>query len=342
MDSEYRSKHAFRPTPPPMDESWWAAVLSDEERHSLPPGRERGGYGVGDRPAQIGCAEDWMWARTLYETDDTVCLPVIGFNRGGLLVQANSLRGFVPVSHLVEFQPGEDDETRAEHLAAQVGIELCLKVIEYDPERGRLVLSQRAALAGPGRRAELLANLSPGQHVVGTVTNVTRFGVFVDLGGLEGLIHVSELSWGRVRHPSDVVDCGQSMEVQVLSVDKDQARVALSLKELLPDPWETVQERYQVGDLVEGTVTNVVRFGAFVGLEEGLEGLVHVSELGDGSFLHPRSVVREEERVRVRIMSIDAEHRRLALSLRHVGRGGAEVDPSLDEPSGEWEAMSSY
>jgi small subunit ribosomal protein S1 len=282
----------------------------------------------------VGLAEDWAWARELYEADDTVTLPVVGFNRGGLLVEARSLRGFVPISHLLGVQPVAEGAERVGLLSSHVGRSLSLKVIEFDPERGRLVFSERAAQAGPGRRAELLNSLKPGDRVRGSVTNITRFGVFVDLGGLEGLIHVSELSWGRVRHPSDAVSCGQTIEVKVLSVDRDQARVALSLKELLPDPWMTVESRYALDQIVEGVITNVVRFGAFVGIEEGLEGLIHVSELGDGSFLHPRSVLKEGEHVRARVIHIDAGERRLGLSLRQVPQHEqtSETQPEEREP----------
>ncbi|NIM94329.1 MAG: S1 RNA-binding domain-containing protein [Anaerolineales bacterium] len=326
--------------PPPMDESWWSAVLGEEEQHQPSQNRESIGY-FGDKDDNRGTPEDWQWARELYETDDTVELSVIGYNRGGLLVEAQSLRGFVPVSHLVTFSPDASEGERTVQLANLVGTQLCLKVIEYDPDRGRLVLSERAAQAGPGKRAELLETLERGSQIHGTVTNITRFGVFVDLGGVEGLIHVSELSWGRVRHPADVVQCGQDVTVQVLSVDRDQGRVALSLKELMPDPWEGVEERYQIDDVVIGLVTNVVKFGAFVGIEDGLEGLIHVSELGDGSFLHPRSVVREGEQVRVRVIHIDASARRLGLSLRQVPQH------TYDEPDPEVtpehpEALSSF
>jgi small subunit ribosomal protein S1 len=202
-----------------------------------------------------------------------------------------------------------------------VGTTLCLKVIEFDPERGRLVFSQRAAQAGPGCRAELLGRLRPGDRVTGMVTNITRFGVFVELGGVEGLIHVSELSWGRVRHPSDAVCCGQPVEVKVLSVDRDQGRVALSLKDLMPDPWQTVEDRYSVGEIVEGVVTNIVRFGAFVGLEEGLEGLVHISEFGDGSGRQGQIGLQEGDLVRARVVHIDGAERRLGLSLRLAAQG---------------------
>jgi len=323
-----------------MDESWWASVLGEQEAQA-PPTRPRPGELGIDRSNCPGSAEDWSWARELYESDDTVELPAIGFNRGGLLVQARGLRGFVPVSHLVDLPPAGEGADRSEQLARLVGSTLCLKVIEFDPERGRLVLSQRAAQAGPGCRTALLAQLQPGNRVSGVVTNITRFGVFVELGGIAGLIHVSELSWGRVRHPSDAVCCGQSVEVKVLSVDRDQGRVALSLKDLLPDPWQTVEDRYRVGEIVEGVVTNVVRFGAFVGLEQGLEGLIHVSEFGEGSFLHARNIVQEGEQVRARVVHIDGAERRLGLSLRLNEQdepGTTEAQRETTEP----EALSSH
>lgn len=316
-------------SPQGMDESWWQAVLesggtvSPEETDR--PDRSAGG-------SHWGSAEDWMWARELYESDDTVHLPVIGFNRGGLLVEARGLRGFVPISHLVDLDDIEDELERCDLMEDLVGNKLCLKVIEYDPERGRLVLSQRAGQAGPGKRIELLESLKPGQCVHGEVTNITPFGVFVDLGGVEGLVHVSELSWGRVRHPEDVVCCGEDLDVQVLSVDQEQARVALSVKELLPDPWESVDDRYEVGDVVAGEVTNVVKFGAFVGIEEGLEGLIHVSEIDEEPYVHPEEVLAEGDRVRVRVIHIDSKARRLGLSLRGV--------PATEDGSGEPEAST--
>ncbi len=315
---------------PVLDESWWAAVLEEEEQQVGDTEPEIEG-GSDRRIINQGDPEDWIWARELYQADEVVELPIVGFNRGGLLVEARSLRGFVPLSHLMNVQPDLEDDLRFQMLEDQVGKQMGLKVIEFDSERGRLVLSQRAALAGPGRRVELLTSLKPGDRVRGEVTNITRFGVFVDLGGVEGLIHVSELSWGRVGHPSDVVECGQEIEVQIISVDRDQDRVALSLKELLPDPWEKVDEKYSIEQIVEGVVTNVVKFGAFIGIEEGLEGLIHVSELGDGSFLHPRNVLHEGEQVRVRIIHIDASDRRLGLSLRDVPQTTSdESEPEVE------------
>jgi small subunit ribosomal protein S1 len=340
MDYDDMIKPEGEESPPPMDESWWSAILKQEEEFSQSISKISDGY-LGERDDNRGTPEDWSWAKDLYEKDDTVDLPVIGYNRGGLLVEAQSLRGFVPISHLVSFHPETTDRERNLQLVDMIGKDLCLKVIEYDPDRGRLVFSERAAQAGPGKRTELLDSLSPGDHINGCVTNITRFGVFVDLGGVEGLIHVSELSWGRVRHPSDVVSCGDEVDVQVLSVDQKQGRVALSLKELMPDPWANVEERYHVEDIVEGVVTNVVKFGAFVGIEDGLEGLIHISELGDGSFLHPRSVVREGEKVRVRVIHIDSAARRLGLSMRQVSQHHIDEEPVEGIPSEEPEALSS-
>ncbi len=337
QDRGRQSDQGYRP--PQSDESWWAAVLQDE---GIPTENKpaRGAHRSAASGTTWGSAEDWVWARELYESDDTIDLPVVGFNRGGLLVEARTLRGFVPVSHLVEVEQSSDDVQRHEVMESLVGGNICLKVIEFDPERGRLVFSQRAAQAGPGKRIELLERLDAGQRITGKVTNITAFGVFVDLGGVEGLVHVSELSWGRVRHPSDVVRCGQDLEVAVMSIDREQVRVALSLKELLPDPWKTVDTRFKVGDMVDGVVTNVVKFGAFVGIEEGLEGLIHVSELGDEHYPDPSALLADGDRVRVRIIHIDAGARRLGLSLRDVSE--PVLDAERPDSSREAEALSSF
>lgn len=328
MDVEGSEQSPPSGGPPAMDESWWQALLDGAESVGSKSYESNDGS---SSSGSWGSAEDWMWARELFDADETVDLPVIGYNRGGLLVEAKSLRGFIPVSHIVELEDIEDEVERCEIMEDLVGDQLCVKVIEYDPERGRLVLSQRAARAGPGKRLELLEALEAGQCVCGEVTNITPFGVFVDLGGVEGLVHVSELSWGRVRHPEDVVCCGDELDVQVLSIDRDQSRVALSVKELLPDPWESVEERFDVGDIVEGEITNVVKFGAFVGIEEGLEGLIHVSELGEEPYLQPSDVLVEGDRVRVRVIHIDAKSRRLGLSLRGVDQPVSD-SAEHDEP----------
>lgn len=318
--------------PPLPDDSWWAAVMQEDEtyqrKHDIPSGSMRG-HGNGHSGIATRATDplaDWDSARQLYESDESVELEVTGYNRGGLLVAFNGLQGFVPSSHLLGISTQLSEDERKAVMAQKMGQRLRLKVIEYDPAKGRVVFSERAALAGPGSRQQLLTRLTAGDVTEGVVTNVCDFGVFVDLGGLEGLIHVSEVSWGRVAHPRDVVACNQHLQVAVLSIDREQGRVALSLKRLRPDPWASVEDRYTVGQVIDGTVTNVVNFGAFVCVEDGLEGLVHISELADGHFLHPRNVVHEGEHVRARIMSIDGLGRRLGLSLRQ-----AETDPLFSD-----------
>jgi small subunit ribosomal protein S1 len=245
---------------------------------------------------------------------------VVGYNRGGLLVEWKGLRGFVPASHLICLAPALDAEARYAELAKRVGDVLALKVIEVDRAQDRLVLSERMIVTNEEREQALLAELTPGQRCKGVVTNVCSFGAFVDLGGVEGLIHISEISWGRVNHPADVLTSGHTVDVSVISVNPVQKRVALSLKRLAPDPWATVAQRYAVGQTIEGKVTNVVSFGAFVRIEDGLEGLIHVSELAEGSFLHPRNVVSEGDTVVARVLNIDSVNRRMALSLRRGSR----------------------
>lgn len=299
-------------SPPPPDDGWWEAIFREETRRTM---RDEPGAPGGPRNHDgWGSASDWTWARDLYEQDQPVDLPVVGFNRGGLLVQARGLRGFVPLSHVLDLCQ-ESRALRPPELDPFIGRTLHLRVIEFDPPRGRLVLSERAAQAAPGKRAELLRCLQPGECVKGRVTNLTPFGAFVDLGGVEGLIHVSEISWGRVRHPQDVLRIGETVEARVLSLDPEQGRVALSLRALRPDPWEALDERIRVGDLVGGRATSVVKFGVFVEIEHGVEGLVHVSECpGDGA--SPIDGVQEGEQVRVRVIRLDPAHRRLGLSLR--------------------------
>jgi small subunit ribosomal protein S1 len=245
-------------------------------------------------------------------------LPVVGCNRGGVLVAWNGLRGFVPASHLTSISPTADEEERLSDLQHMVGTRLRLKIIELDPEQNRFVLSERATSRDEDRRQTLLDKLSPGDICQGNVTNLCSFGAFVDLGGLEGLIHVSELSWGRVEHPRDVLETGQPVEVYVINVDRNRGRVGLSLKRLQPDPWLFVEERYQVGQIVEGVITHVVDFGAFARVEDGLEGLIHISELADLGLVNPRNVVNEGDIVKALIINVDSERRRMGLSLRQI------------------------
>ena len=311
--------------PPQMDESWWESVLAEDEAKSAVRPAKNSRYPSSSEHLQTDHEDlsdlsmlDWQKATELYDQDQVVDLVVSGCNRGGLLVHGEGLQGFVPVSHLVETPCSDADLEK--WLLRYIDQPLTLKVIECDQERGRVVFSERAAQSQPGSRKRLLKNLQPGHCVVGMVTNVTDFGVFVDLGGVEGLIHVSEISWGRVHHPNDVLKLGQQVEVFVIQVDQERARVALSLKRMYPNPWETAEERYIPGQIAEATVTSIVPFGAFARLEEGLDGLIHVSEFSSGGDpVDMTSVLHEGQKVDVRILHVDASRQRLGLSLKLTG-----------------------
>lgn len=310
-DRKPEPKFAHEPASPGTpSESWWSSVLGEESGSRRSPSAESA---AAERP-QVAC--DWAAARELYEADGIAELTVTGVNRGGLLVEGDNIRGFIPLSHLIGVPSITSDEERQTVMYRKIGQPIRAKIIEFDPEKGRVVFSERAAQAAPGRRAELLASLTVGDRVKGEVTNITNFGVFIDLGGMEGLVHLSEISWGRVHNPADFVTIGETVEVEVISVDRDQGRVALSLKRLLPDPWVSVPERYIPGNWVECKITHVTNFGAFAALEEGVEGLIHISELADGPFSHPRNIVSEGEAVTARVLSVNSKTRRLALSLR--------------------------
>ena len=311
--------------PPPADEAWWAAVLAEDETEkdeqgsedtelSISASREFNNHDGAD-PLKL----DWDVAIQVYEQDQVIDLEVSGCNRGGLLVKGDGLQGFVPISHLVDMPC--DQTNIEEELEKYVDQMLPLKIIECDRERGRVVFSERAALAEPGSRKYLLENLKHGSCITGKVTNITDFGVFVDLGGVEGLVHVSELSWGRVHHPADVVALGEEIKVFVIQVDQERARVALSIKRLHANPWESVSARYHTGQITNAVVTSIVPFGAFARLEEGLDGLIHVSEMfEDSPEPHdPRNLLSEGQELRVRILHVDANRQRLGLSLNLDG-----------------------
>lgn len=300
------------PDIPQLDEGWWASVLSDEEALLSEFGDQDSKTVAPASPLLV----DWEQVQLLYDRDEIVDLFVQGFNRGGLLVQGEDVQGFVPLSHLINSPNIMTDEERRAFLADYVGKTLKLKVIECEPDQERIVLSERAALAGEGCRKALFQSLKTGSFANGIVTNVTEFGVFVDLGGVEGLIHVSELSWGRVQHPAEVLVVGQPVKVLVLQVSEENARIALSLKRLYRNPWETLAALYQPGDIVKANVTAITRFGIFARLEEGIEGLIHVSTLSpQTSPKNLTALFSTGDQVTVKILHIDVERRRLGLGL---------------------------
>jgi small subunit ribosomal protein S1 len=320
-------RHDVKPVSQRVDEGYWSALLREGENATTAyldhndtaytdehaDAAEQDDYSV-FHPSVM--AEDWQSITEITQKDETVTLLVVGYNRGGLLVEYRSLRGFVPASQLLDFPSTAQSTIRRHALADRVGQTATLRIIELDVDKNRLILSERAAQAEPGERQGILNTLHAGDIVEGHITNLCDFGAFVDLGGLEGLIHISEISWGRVAHPDHVLQRSQVVKAYVLGVDQSAGRIALSLKRLRPDPWKTVHERYQIGQNVTGLVTNVVDFGAFVCIEEGLEALIHVSELAEGHFLHPRNVLNEGETVKARILTINGPARRLGLSLR--------------------------
>ena len=259
--------------------------------------------------------QDWLRAQDLLESGQVIEAQVTGFNRGGVIVPFGHLRGFVPNSHLTSLPPGLRGERLREAKSELVGQTLSLVVIEVDQQRRRLVLSERA-IVGRRRRQQFLEELAEGQVRTGTVRNLVDFGAFVDLGDMDGLIHISELDWKHVNHPSEVLSVGDEIEVYVLSVDRERERVTLSRKRLLRNPWQRVTATLDEGEVVEGTVTDVVRFGAFVEISEGVEGLIHNSEMPGGQAT--RSDLEPGSPVTVRVLEIDEGERQIALRLQNA------------------------
>lgn len=328
----------------PADDSYWVALFQTEESLTiddglglledsprfkpepvadLPPQEKTDGLVELSAPAPDS-ADPWEQAQSCLDNDQTLHLRVTGHNKGGLLVDWNELPGFVPASQLIDFPQFHLPRERLVSLAEWHGRELDLKVIEVDRAQNRLIFSERAALVAAEQKESLLSDVRPGERRHGVVTNLTEFGAFIDLGGAEGLVHKSEISWSRVQHPGDVLQPNQQVEVLVLSADPEAGRIALSIKQLRPDPWLTVEERYQPGQQVQGVVGNIMPYGAFIILEQELEGLVHYTELAEGAFLHPRDVVHPGEYVVARVVSVDSRHKRIALSLRGLD---AEAEP---------------
>jgi small subunit ribosomal protein S1 len=317
-------------------EGWGGSLMSESHlgRNAQSPGRRRpgprrnnnaaarpghpAGRGGPGRSAKPKADESmgWVdWRRVLeLQENETVCYAeVVSWNKGGLLVRAQEFQGFVPRSHLQATASGQRITEKL--LESYMGKEMELKVIECDPERGRIVLSERAAESAPGSRQGLLQTLQPGQQLEGKVTNVTNFGIFIDLGGVEGLVHISELSWGRVGHPREVAVPGDSLAVVVLDVNMEMERVSLSVKRGQANPWASVLERFPVDSEASAEITEVVHFGAFAKLEEGLEGLIHITQMGLHHRLDPRLVLEAGMQVQVKVLQVEPERQRLSLQL---------------------------
>jgi small subunit ribosomal protein S1 len=281
--------------------------------------------------------EGWRDLQKFMEDDEAIDGTILGFNRGGCILEVANVQGFVPMSQLVtiaheKLKPqegsadGNDDKNVMLDGSEYAGKILTVKVLEVNRARNRAIFSERSALKEQreAQKAELIQVLSEGEIRKGRVTGISNFGAFVDLGGADGLIHISELSWGMVNSPEEIVSVGQEIDVFVLKVDKEGMKIALSLRRIHPEPWDTINDRYQVGDVVEATITKLADFGAFARLEDSIEGLIHVTEISSNEITHPQEVVSEGDLINVKILRIESERKRLGLSIKQAVEGYTE------------------
>jgi len=295
---------------------------------------------------RAGLERKWRAMQERFEAGEIVEARVIDHNKGGLIVDLG-VRGFVPISQIVDFprrprdeQPRDAAQEIAEKLQPFVGRTLRLKILEVNRKANRLILSEKVAVYEERRekRDELFSSLNVGQRVTGQVRSIAPFGVFVDLGGIDGLVHKSELSWNKVNNPETAYAIGEEVEAEVIDINHERGRISLSIRRLQPDPWQESVAKYTIGDVIDGTVTKLVNFGAFVRIEEGLEGLIHISELSNSRVAHPGDVVSEGQELKLKIISLDSERHRLGLSLKQTeDRSTPMVQPRYEETPGRSE-----
>jgi small subunit ribosomal protein S1 len=306
---------------------------------------------------RAGLERKWRSMQEQFDEGEIIEAPVIDHNKGGLIVDCG-IRGFVPISQIVDFprrpqndQPRDAAQEIAEKLQPFVGRRLRLKILEVNRKANRLILSEKVALYEERRekRDELFSSLETGQQVKGTVRSIAPFGIFIDLGGIDGLVHKSELSWNKVNNPEGAYEVGDEVEAEVIDINHERGRISLSIRRLMPDPWQSTVADLKVGDLVDGTVTKIVNFGAFVRVRDGLEGLIHISELSHQRVAHPGDVVHEGQTIKLKVISLDSERHRLGLSLKQaeeaparparerrprVERAGYDRAQAIQEPEG--------
>ncbi|HET7030444.1 MAG TPA: 30S ribosomal protein S1 [Candidatus Limnocylindrales bacterium] len=290
---------------------------------------------------RAGLERKWRAMQEQFEAGVIIEAPVIDHNKGGLIVDCG-IRGFVPISQIVDFprrpqndQPRDAAQEIAEKLQPFVGRKLRLKILEVNRKANRLILSEKVALYEERRekRDELFSSLQVGQKVSGTVRSIAPFGVFIDLGGIDGLVHKSELSWNKVNNPESGYKVGDEVEAEVIDINHERGRISLSIRRLQPDPWHSTVADFNVGDVIDGTVTKLVNFGAFVRVRDGLEGLIHISELSHQRVAHPGDVVHEGQTLKLKIISLDSERHRLGLSLKQAEEPPARPAPEPGAPS---------
>ena len=290
--------------------------------------------------------EGWRELQKYQEEDQAIEGTIIGFNRGGCILDVANVQGFVPMSQLLTisrdvFQVDSDDgpiDARQQQKQL-MGTSLTVKVLEVNRARNRAIFSERSALQKQRdeQKAELIQVIQEGDVRKGVVTGISNFGAFVDLGGADGLIHISEMSWSMVQSPADVVKVGEELDVYILKVDKEALKIALSLRRLSPKPWETIEERYLVGDVVDAVVTKLANFGAFAKLEDTIEGLIHLTELSVDPIEHPNEIIKEGDVIQVKILKIEPDRKRLGLSLIQAATPDAVVDPDSIDLDAQYE-----
>ena len=297
----------------------------------------------------------WKQVEEMLESDQSYEAEIEGFNKGGLIVPVHGLRGFVPASQVSFSRRAESTgDTPDQRWAKMVGAPIVVRVIEVDRSRRRLILSERAASTETRQslKERVIEELKEGEIRTGRVTSLADFGAFVNINGADGLVHLSEISWDRIQHPSEVLEVGQEVTVKIINIDKEKKRIGLSLRALADDPWTKKVEKFRVGQLVEGIITRLTKFGAFARLEGDVEGLIHISEISDTRIEHPKERLKEGEVVALRIVRIDPDQRRIGLSLRKVDSGaykdidlanislgelGTGVDVKIPQPVAEEE-----
>ena len=302
--------------------------LDDESRAKLDVGNEVLVYIVSMEDAQgtmvvsyqlAAAQRDWQFMESAQAAKDVCQGKIVGFNKGGLLVQVKHLQGFVPKS---QFSRDRQAISNQSTLQKSIGDEIHVKVLEVDAERNRLILSEKEAESDvrQSQRSEMLQKINVGDLFDGRVINLAKFGAFVDIGGIEGLVHLSEISWKRINNPADILNVGDEVKVEVLSIDQEKERLALSLKRTQPDPWSIVEESYTDGQLMEATITKIAPYGAFARIHDDyeLEGLIHISEISEDHIEHPNELLKVSQVVTVRIIRIDPEQRQLGLSIKQV------------------------
>jgi small subunit ribosomal protein S1 len=280
---------------------------------------------------------DWITAQKMLESGEISTHKVIGYNKGGLTVEFFNLRGFVPASHVIDMARNLSEDQRRAELEGRIGDSMRLKVIEVDRKRRRLVMSQMLAEREyqTQQRERLLTTLKVGDVLNGEVRSLRPFGAFVDLGGADGLLHVSEIGWAPINHPREALQVGDKIDVQVIRLDPDNQRIGLSRKRLLPNPWDEIESRYNVGQILPVTITRVVDFGAFAQIEPGVEGLVHISEISDISVAEPLRTIRPGDKVLAKVLRVNGKQQRIGLSIRQAQDEVGEGLPAEEAPAAE-------